>query len=301
MMAVVGSLGLGKALRRLYYRNRLVSALLAPAVAWRQRFLARRGVAVRGVTRRLGASIVGDVVLELPEFSGQFACSPRSDLFARIAERGCYEPDLVALLRSHLDPQRDFIDVGANIGFYSVLAAKTCPQRRVLAVEPNPEARRRLIDNLARNRVEEAVTVFAGLASDSPGEAGLNLIEGMEEYSSMGRIVHAAVAGEATRRLEVPAETLDRLVARFELTPGLIKIDVEGAEKLVLDGAAETLKRFRPVILSELSPALLGPMGASAAAIIAQLEHLGYRVVDAQDPALPPGSRQYGDVLCLPI
>lgn len=288
-------------LRRLYHRYGLVRAVLALPVAWRQRRLARQSVVLREITRRLGESIVGDVVLDLPEFSGQFSCSPRSDLFARIAVQGSYEPELVHLLRHHLDSQRDFIDVGANIGFYSVLAAKLLPGRRVLAVEPNPEARRRLSENLVRNGVEAAVTVFAGLASDSPGEAELNLIEGMEEYSSMGQIVHASVAGETSRRMVVQAETLDRLVDRFELTPGLIKIDVEGAEKLVLDGAMETLKRFRPVILAELSPALLGPMGASAGAIVAGLERLGYRVVDAEDPALPPGSRPYGDMLCLPL
>lgn len=288
-------------LRRLYHRSALVRAVLAGPVAWRRLRQARENTVVRAITKRLGASIVGDVVLDLPEFSGQFACSPRSDLFARVVARGYYEPDLVALLRRHLDPQRDFIDVGANIGFYSVLAAKMLPGRRVLAVEPNPEARRRLSENLVRNGVDAAVTVFAGLASDSPGDAELNLIEGMEEYSSMGAIVHAAVAGKVSRRVKVEAETLDRLVARFGLAPGLIKIDVEGAEKLVLDGASETLKRFRPVILSELSPALLGPMGASAAVIIAGLERLGYRVVDAEDPALPPGLRDYGDVLCLPV
>jgi FkbM family methyltransferase len=288
-------------LRRLYHRSAAARVVLAAPVAWRRRRLGKAKESTYAIIRRLGASIVGDVVLDLPEFSGQFACSPRSDLFARIAACGFYEPGLVELLRRHVDPQRDFIDVGANIGFYSVLAARLLPGRRVLAVEPNPEAQRRLAANLARNGVDGSVTVFAGVASDAPGEAELNLIEGMEEYSSLGSIVHAAVAGEASKRLAVPAETLDRLVERFGLEPGLIKIDVEGAEKLVLDGALETLRRFRPVILTELSPALLEPMGASAAAIVEQLERLGYRVIDAEDPAVPPGSRDYGDVLCLPV
>jgi FkbM family methyltransferase len=292
---------LAAVLRRLYHRYALVRAVLAWPVAWRRRWLGRQGETVHAITRRLGASIVGDVVLNLPEFSGEFACSPRSDLFARVVAQGSYEPGLAQLVRRHLDPRRDFIDVGANVGFYSVLAARSLPGRRVLAVEPNPEALRRLAANLARNGVEAAVTVFAGLASDGSGEAELNLIEGMEEYSSMGKIVHASVAGKVSARLKVPAETLDRLVELYGLEPGLIKIDVEGAEKLVLDGAIATLTRFRPVILCELSPALLGPMGTSAGAIVARLEGLGYRIVDAEDPSLPPGSRDYGDVLCLPI
>lgn len=243
---------------------------------------------------------MGDVVLDLPGFEGQFTCSPRSHLFARIAASGNYEPELAALMRSHLAPGRDVIDVGANIGFFSVLAARHNPAGRVLAIEPSPAALKRLIENLARNGVADRVVVFEGVASDRIGTAELHLIDDMEEYSSLGPIVHTSVAGRSSVALEVRADCIDALVARHRLDPGFIKIDVEGAEQLVIDGAMETLRRHRPVVVSELSPALLGPMGASARGIVDRLRAIGYRVIDAQDPQLAPGLRAYGEILCLP-
>lgn len=288
------------ALRRLYHRNRLARVLLSAPVAWRRQRQHKRLLPVHRVIDQLRCSIVGDVVLDLPEFEGHFACSPRSHLFARIAASGSYEPELAALVRRNLAPGRDMVDVGANIGFFSVLAARLNPPGRVLAIEPSPAALKRLKDNLARNGVVDRVEVFEGVASDRAGAAVLHLIEDMEEYSSLGPIVHASVADQSSVSIEVRADSIDTLVARHRLDPGLIKIDVEGAEQHVFDGAMATLERHRPVVVSELSPALLEPMGASAQAIIARLRAIGYRVIDAEDPLLEPGLRAYGEILCLP-
>ncbi|MEQ1543002.1 MAG: FkbM family methyltransferase, partial [Novosphingobium sp.] len=255
----------------------------------------RMALAQRAATR-----IVGDVVLDMPEFMGKFHCSARSDLFTVTVAEGAFEPGFAALLRQHLDPQRDFVDVGANIGFYTVLAAQLLPCRRVLAIEPTAGAFTRLKANLTLNGVEGRVIAFKGAASDRAGALTIHAIEGMEEFSSLGPIIHGAVAGQAVTTEQVPAETVDALVARHGLDPGMIKIDVEGAEGQVLAGARATLERHRPVVLSELSRALLEPMGSSPEAIIAQFRALDYQVIDAIDPALAPGLRAQGEVLCLP-
>ena len=287
-------------LRRLYHNNDAARSLMSWPAALRRRLIARQGAVANAIAERLSENLVGDVVLSLPAFSGTFAVSAKSDLFRRVTINGEYESDMAALVRSHIAPDRDVIDVGANVGFYSVMAAQLLDQGRVLAVEPNPEAYRRLVANLARNRLTEKVTIFHGLASDSVGQATLHHIEGMEEYSSMGQIVHASVSGKTARTTSSVAHTVDGLVAAHGLNPGFMKIDVEGADMLVLSGAIETLKRHRPVVLTELSPALLEPMGTSAAAVIAVFERLGYSVIDAENPALRPGTRAYGDILCLP-
>ena len=287
-------------IRRLYHSNRFARRLLAAPAGFRWLMLEHKYGNQNAVARRLGERIVGDVVIDVPEFSGQFACSPQSDLFHRIISDGQYEPAMAELLRKHLVPTRDFVDVGANIGFYSVLAAKVLTTGRVLAFEPNPAAHRRLNDNLSRNHVADRVEVFQGLASDCEGEAELHLIEGMEEYSSMGQIIHRSVKDQAKTSTIAASTTVDQLVSRFELSPAVIKIDVEGAEQLVINGALETLRRFRPVVIAECSRALLSPMGATPEAIIAGFEDLGYLVFDADDPTLAPASRDYGDILCLP-
>ena len=288
------------ALRRLYHGNRGARALLAAPAYLRNLVLERKNLADFEIAKRLGEKIVGDVVIDVTEFEGQFGCSPQSDLFCRIAASGYYEPAMAELLRKYLIPTRDFIDVGANIGFYTVLAAKLLTSGRVLAIEPHPAAHRRLLDNLARNQVEHLVEVFFGLASDREGEAELHAIEGMEEYSSMGRIVHHAVTNKSKASIIAPSVKLDSLVKSHNLSPGVIKIDVEGAERLVLKGASETLRIFRPVVIAECSRALLTPMGTTPEEIIEGFKLLNYRVLDAQDPTLLPAMRDYGDILCLP-
>lgn len=292
--------GAADLLRRLYHNNRAARSVLTWPVALRRRVLSGRGAKAYTIVKRLGDVIVDDVVLTLPEFLGQFAMSAKSDLFRRVAIDGVYESEMTKLVRRYLVPTRDFIDIGANVGFYSVMAARLLDTGRVLAVEPNQEAHSRLLQNLERNGVTNKVIVFQGLASNQLGEATLYHIPGMEEYSSMGKIIHSSVRDKSAVTSSAPTSTVDSLVAEHELNPGFIKIDVEGAEMLVLAGSIETLKRHRPIVLSELSPALLGPMGSSAEAIISLFESLRYTVTDANDPKLRPGTRDYGDILCVP-
>jgi FkbM family methyltransferase len=287
-------------LRRLHARSALARSVLAAPLALRARLSGQDGHLRMAVAQQASQRIVGDVVLDMPEFMGRFHCSPRSDLFKVTVAEGGFEGGFADLLRRHIDPARDVIDVGANIGFYTVLAARLLPTRRVLAIEPTAGAFGRLEANLALNGVADRVIAFKGAASDRAGELTINTVAGMEEFSSLGTIIHGAAAGQAVSSERVAAETIDALVARHGLVPGLIKIDVEGAEGQVLEGAQSTLETHRPVVLSELSRALLEPMGSSPEAIIAQFRGLDYEVIDAIDPAMAPGLRAQGEILCLP-
>lgn len=249
---------------------------------------------------RLAAWAKEDVTLLVPEFDGHFALSPASALFRRVLVDGEYEPRIVAAVRQYLDPARDFLDIGANVGFFTVLAAKLLRHGRVLAVEPSRAAGARLKRNLNLNGVSEKVILFEGLVLDHNGSQVLNVIPGREEYSSVGALVHPSVIGQPFVRETAPATTLDDLVGVNQLVPGLIKIDVEGAEALVFAGAINTLTTHRPVIISELSDALLSKMGSSGAQIVSRLESLGYRVVDLSKPKVRAGSRPFGDILAIP-
>lgn len=239
-------------------------------------------------------------MLFVPEFDGHFALSPSSALFRRVLIDGEYEPRIVAAVRQHLDPARDFLDIGANVGFFTVLAAKLLEHGRVLAVEPSSAAGARLKKNLHLNGVHGKVILFEGLVLDHDGSQTLNIIPGREEYSSVGALVHPSVVGEAFVQETARATTLDDLVRANQLAPGLIKIDVEGAEALVFAGAINTLTTHRPVIISELSDALLSRMDSSGAQIVSCLESLDYRVIDIVNPKVRPGSRSFGDILAIP-
>jgi FkbM family methyltransferase len=243
--------------------------------------------------------MVEDPVIRVEEFDGAFALDRRSDLLRRLILDGAYEPELVRAFRQHLDPRRDIIDVGANIGFFSVLAAK-CTSGRVVAVEPTPNALRRLHRNLAHNTVQDKVLVFEGGIAQQIGRAQITSIEGKEEYSTIGQLVHPSTSGNASTTVSIEVTTLDALVARFELNPGFVKIDVEGMEHLVLAGASHILDHYRPVILSELSDPLLRANGSSSQEVIKSLMARGYVVSDPRWPGATPGWRPFADILCIP-
>jgi FkbM family methyltransferase len=262
-------------------QNRAVRGILWPGLALRRRWLSRRHRRRRALFESLVDRMAEDPVLELPEFRGRFAIGARSDLFRRCALDGEYEPAEARTCTELIDPSRDAIDVGANIGFFSVLLAKSLnPGRRLLSIEPTTGAMERLKSNIERNRVADRVVLFHGVVSNTDGEASIHVIDGKEEYASLGAIVHPSAKGLSVSRRPVPCSTLDSLVERFELDPGFVKIDVEGFEGAAFEGAKRTLRDHRPIVLSELDDALLGQNGSSAEAVLALFETAGYVAID---------------------
>ncbi|MDA8300749.1 MAG: FkbM family methyltransferase [Actinomycetota bacterium] len=193
-----------------------------------------------------------------------------------ISVTGAYEPGVSATVRSLLRPGATFVDAGANIGWFSLLAAGLVgPTGRVVAVEPNP-----LNCDLARRSVEDNgfgnIEVFTVALSDQTGTVAL------ETDGSNGRIVPVDSPPPQPVRVNfvVAARTLDSLLKDAGVTHvDVVKLDVEGAEPLVLAGAAEMLARDRPALVSEFYPLALdsSPWGG-AGAYLAQLRQLGYRL-----------------------
>ncbi|MCK2183511.1 FkbM family methyltransferase [Halomonas getboli] len=144
------------------------------------------------------------------------------------------------------------IDVGAYTGLYAIIAARL--GAKVLALEPNPAAIARLRENVAANGV--AVECHPAAASDRTGAARFVGRPGLG-LTSAGRIV----PGTGVPTLRLDDLELDDVRA--------IKVDTEGHECQVIEGAAETIARFRPLIITEALNAaardaqqrLLAPMG----------------------------------------
>lgn len=286
---------------RLSYEHRWIRQILAPAIAARRVVLGRQRSNDARYFDRLATLLVEDPCLHVLELDGRFYLDPRSDLFRRIIHSGAYEPELTRLCRRFLDPRRDALDVGANIGFHSVLFGKALePTARVLAFEPTSAARRRLTRNLILNGVQDRVSIVEAAASRSEGTAVINVVPGREEYSSLGDLAHPSVDPVQGQKESVRLTTIDTQVSAYKLSPGSIKIDVEGSEYAVLEGAADTLERCRPVILAELSDALLRKSGASVDLVLQFLRSHRYDVYDPLEPTLEPGSREFGDVICFP-
>ena len=244
--------------------------------------------------------LVEDPVIRVDEFKGIFKVSSRSDLFKRLVINNEYEPELVRRCLELLDVDRDVLDVGANIGFYSVLFAKMLRKGQVLSIEPTKRGSLRLQENVRMNHVQEKVTVLQAAISSFNGEIEIKTVEGREEYSSLGMMDHPSIGSAKVSVEKVACLTLDEAVTRHSLNPGFIKVDVEGMEHLVFGGASKVLSEHRPVILSELSNFLLLKNGSSAYEVIRIIRKHDYEVLDPIDPSVPPGIRDFGDVLCLP-
>lgn len=229
----------------------------------------------------------GCLIVKLENIPGQYKFDARSHILKKILLTKNYEPEIVNFITTKIDINKDAINVGANIGLYTnLLAFKLNKNNKVLAIEPTPNAFKFLTENIKLNRNSSKVIVYNGIATDLPGEYNINVIIGNEEYSSISNIVHSSVLNKEYISHNTSGETIDNLVEKYNLNPGIIVIDVEGAENKVLLGAVKTLKRFHPIIISELDDNLLSLQKTSSYEILMMLENLNYRISDSENKKL---------------
>jgi len=176
-------------------------------------------------------------------------------------QRQGFEPETVALFTRVLGPGATVVDVGANHGYFSVLAAALVgPTGRVEAFEPNPPVADALAEVLARNGVDGRVSVHRVALADRDGEAEFfpsvsPVNDGLSSLLvSDDAVAHGVI--RADHSIRVPTETFDAFAERAELgRVDLLKIDVEGAEALVLRGMERTLAGLPPRrIVCETTP-----------------------------------------------
>lgn len=192
---------------------------------------------------------------------------------------GTYEPDLQSALRTLVPPGAVAYDVGANIGYISLLLARAVGEGgRVFAFEALPANLQRLRRNLELNRMTERVQVVAGAVTQAAGPVRFLV------HLSGGMGKTAGSAGRADQyRSEVTVEgiSLDEFVYdRGNPPPQVVKMDIEGGEVLALPGMRRLLAEARPTMMMELH----GPESAQAA--WQALTGAGYRVFWMK-PGLP--------------
>lgn len=195
-----------------------------------------------------------------------------------IASDKCYEPEVTSAVRSRLVAGGTFIDVGANVGWFSLLAAKLVgPSGRVLAVEPNPRNCELLESSKRRNGFDH-LEVVAGAASDQDCWLAL------ETDASNGRVIPLGTLSADSKPVRcsyvVPAFRLDQLVAERAIERvDAIKVDVEGVEAKVFAGAERLLGRLHPPVIFEWYPAALRSTGGVDPSLPLQmLRDLGYGI-----------------------
>ena len=151
-----------------------------------------------------------------------------------------------------------FFDVGANIGYYSVMAGKVNPKIKVYAFDPSPGPLAFLKENITLNGLKNVFAQGIGL-SDSKGEFSFH-IPYHSKYSYLkhntlggsGHLSHVR-ANPTTFKLNIQTNTLDAFIIENKINElDLIKLDVEEAEHLVLAGSKLSIERFRPIIVCEV-------------------------------------------------
>lgn len=159
-----------------------------------------------------------------------------------------YEPLETAVLTKLLQPGQTFLDIGANIGWFTLLASTLIGDAgHVHAFEPRPETAHHLAKTIAINGLEQQVTLHRFGLADRSTEMNLTWSP-TKDNPGGSRLVHGDLP-DGSGGACVPLRRLDDLALD---ACDIIKIDVEGAECIAMAGAEETVRRFRPVILSEL-------------------------------------------------
>ena len=191
---------------------------------------------------------------------------------------GSYEPELRSCFQNFLRPGFVAVDVGANVGWHTLLMAKCVgDQGRVIAFEPNPSVRERLEFHVSLNRFRQ-VEVLPYALSDREGLVQFNAPPVDDPHCGDGCLLSASMPGISpgerngashrpaasavpltgmpgtTHQIEVKATPLDALLDRLALSRlDLMKMDVEGFEWSALSGSTQTIERFRPHIVFEFN------------------------------------------------
>lgn len=208
--------------------------------------------------------------------------TPRIGVGAQIYYQGYSEPETVGFLNRHLEPGMVLWDVGAHVGEYTLLAAKAVgASGEVHAFEANPVMARILEENVLLNRFENVRLNRCAIA-DSRGELEFRVMEepAVSFLSPRGGGEEKSPA-RLERTIRVPAMSLDDYLEEAGRAPDLIKVDVEGAELMVLSGAAGLLDGSvgaPPVWILEYSWENCPRFGYEPDELVSSLEGHGYSV-----------------------
>ena len=184
---------------------------------------------------------------------------------------GVHEWEELQFCLRYLRPGDHFVDVGANVGVFSTLVGTRIPGGRITAVEPFPPVREDLLVNLALNDL--TLDVVDAAVSDASGQATFEVLG----RDVLNRLAPDGGIGDEKGRITVPVTTLDELVGGDP--PALIKIDVEGSELRVMQGARRLLSdpANAPVLLFEHA-GHGASFGITPAAVRSFLSEVGYRI-----------------------
>ncbi|HEY3737967.1 MAG TPA: FkbM family methyltransferase, partial [Jatrophihabitans sp.] len=193
-----------------------------------------------------------------------------------------YEPEETAMLLRLVSDGDVFWDIGANHGWYVANFALRYPNVRIEAFEPVPKTYAALERNVARNGIEQQVNLHKHGFSNEPGEATFFFYAAGGANGSLRDLS----GREDVQEIKVEMRLVDDLVDEGTPLPDFIKIDVEGAELLVLQGAVKTLEASKAPVFAELLRKWSKPFGYQPQDVITLMAGIGYRCFTIHDGKL---------------
>jgi len=203
----------------------------------------------------------------------KFYLTPRDVLGRHISKYGNYESEMTEWIRRHLAGAKGgiMLDVGANIGWHSVHAAKFSSLETIVAFEPDALNAWLLDRNLSANEIDNVIVEASAAGSE-------NGIARLHRYKASNNGRHSLIQDYGKGSRVVPVRAIDTTLNDLGLADReihLIKIDVEGYEPLVLAGAKNAVSRTSAII-TEYSPSLSRAGGLSLSSMLEQLTTAGF-------------------------
>ncbi|MDW8034352.1 MAG: FkbM family methyltransferase [Nitrososphaerota archaeon] len=184
------------------------------------------------------------------------------------------EPGVEKVIRENLKKGYTFVDVGAHIGYYSILARNIVGEcGKVVAFEPNPKSYNMLKKNIELNGFKNCIPENLSL-SDVSGVFKLYIGKYAEDSSSLFQ----ADEVDEDEYVNINAITFDEYSELHGIVPDLVKIDAEGAEYKVLRGMRKTIDAYRPSLVIEVHPRHLEKQGISLDLLFQFLRDAGYEI-----------------------
>lgn len=203
---------------------------------------------------------------------------PGDEASSELYFTGFVDPNEFVFLNDLLKPGMVFLDVGANLGLYTLFAAsKVGESGQVVSVEPSSREFARLRTNCSLNPFQNVVLVKAAM-SDSAGFGALKIARSDHAgHNTLGEFIYPETVLETIEQVEL--RTIDSVVNSEEMARiDVIKIDVEGGEWKAFRGAQSTLSELRPVVLFESQDASLTHQNRSTVAALEYLESFDYMI-----------------------
>jgi FkbM family methyltransferase len=223
----------------------------------------------------------------------------RSVLEMKLWLIGMYEPEVVELFLNELRRGDVVVDVGANIGLFTLMAADIVgPQGRVIAYEPHPKTYRELCANVERNRYDNTILVQEAI-SNSRGIVQMNVFTDCD--------LNSVALSDDCGMINVPADTLDSSLAQLGVCRcDLLKIDIEGAEWFALRGMDRTIEANPGIrLLIELHNPQIRALGGEPELLLQLLLDRGFSLYElnmwrGKTPILSASNTSiHGHLLCI--